>query len=69
MKEDFKKFTFLQKVLVIIDLILNPRAYNYPFIYSLKGDYDFYRIKPPYHLVVKEFIKGDEYHMWCIRWL
>ena len=68
MKEDFKKFTLLQKVLVIIDLILNPRATNYPFLYTP----DFHSIKkslPKRHIVIKQFEKDGKHWVWCIRWL
>lgn len=33
MLQDFKKFTFLEKIAVIIDLVLNPRAINYPIAF------------------------------------
>lgn len=70
MWEDFKKFTLLQKVLVVIDLILNPKAINYPFLYQyLIEGVEIYEFNIPRHLVIKKFIKDGMYHYWCIRWV
>ena len=65
MKEDWEKFTPLQKILVIIDLILNPKAPDYPFLYS-DG---FIEKLPPNHFGVKGFVKDGKHWVWCIRWI
>jgi len=71
MREDWKKFTFLQKILVVIDLVLNPKARDYPFLYCQKVNgqdkYDFSHLKK--HLIIKEFDRDERHWLWCIRWL
>lgn len=69
MKEDWKKFNLLQKILVVIDLILNPKSYTYPFLYTeIKKDMLEIEL-PPKHLVIKSFIKDNKIWFWCIRWI
>lgn len=66
--KDMKEFSLLQKVLVIIDLMLNPRATTYPFLYT-DIDIDKEYIGLEKHLIIKEFDKDGKHWLWCIRWL
>lgn len=61
---DWNKFTWLQRLLAVIDLILNPRASNYPFLNSYE-DIEL----PKRHIAVKSFTKDNVRYYWCIRWL
>jgi hypothetical protein len=67
MLNDFKEFSWLQKILALIDLLLNPRAVTYPFITVKTGDA--WRSEFKRHLIIKEMTKGDETELWCLRWL
>lgn len=66
---DFKKFTPLQKLLALIDLILNPRATNWPFLYADYSKESDLPDAPDNHIIIKSFIKDNKIHYWCIRWL
>ena len=67
MLNDFKKFSLLQKLLALIDLILNPNAYDYPFLVTL--NLDMKCPVPSGYFIVKRYIKNNEQHLWAIRWI
>ena len=68
-KEDFKKFSFFQKFLVILDMILNPSINNYPF-----GKIDKDTPSKEYErennaIIVHRFDGGKQDNFYCIRWI
>lgn len=67
LKDSWQSFTWLQRVLAFIDIILNPEATNWPFIYTT--DMGKFIQKPPRHFVVKKERKDFLTYYWCIRWL
>lgn len=63
--EDWATFSFLQRVLAVIDIILNPKATDWPFLScNIADSYEL----PKNHWVIKQFNKEDKHWVWCIRW-
>ena len=54
----------MKRILIIIDYLINPRAINYPFLYS-----DVEAPAPAKHFVICRFWEDGKYWLWCIRWL
>lgn len=66
---DWHKFTPLQRVLCLIDMVLNPKATTWPCIYTdLSNRSDAYTL-PKGHVAITAKSDSVEYTAWCIRWL
>jgi len=63
------KYTPLQRLLIVVDKILNPKATTLPFYYTEKINGHFYYKKPERCIVVRRFVENDTIHIWVIRWL
>lgn len=62
--KDFKGFTFLEKIVCVLDLILNPKATNYPIAFYEHFDGADYL--PEGHLLTISFIGKKLVYL---RWL